>query len=417
MNRWLIVWLAILLVCVGTPVRSASAAEGDVVWTNTFILGDKSAEVNTVAAHSSGVYSVGEGGGRAFMKSHTAGGKIRWSLSFTTAANTLLEDVAVDDTGVYVVGWVIERNGTCADYDAFVRRFTHQGTLRWSRQISGSTDDCWRDPTSDEATGVAIDSSGVYVTGYIYGAISGHKNAGLSDIFVRKYSKDGSVVWTRQHGTKNRDFASQITLDPWGVLVSRSTLGAWQGKTNLGGFDAFVRKYSRNGELYWTRQFGTSESDGGGGIVADGANFYVGGGTSGRLPGQTSKGESDGWLRKYRGDGTLRWTRQFGTSASAGAGDLTSDGDRIYLIGGTYGSFGGYTNKGEYDVFITNFSSAGDRGWTRQFGTNGNDYGSGIALGPRPTDSQQNDDRGLYVGGGFKEGVKRHKAFVYKFEE
>jgi hypothetical protein len=47
--------------------------------------------------------------------------------------------------------------------------------------------------------------------------------------------------------------------------------------------------------------------------------------------------------------------------------------------GSTYGSLNS-TSKGDKDVFIRKFNFAGQKQWTRQFGTEPEDYGRGVAV-------------------------------------
>ncbi|MEJ7654737.1 MAG: hypothetical protein WKH64_16085 [Chloroflexia bacterium] len=136
------------------------------------------------------------------------------------------------------------------------------------------------------------------------------------------------------------------------------------------------------------------------------------------MPGQSSKGDSDGWVRRYRGDALLRWTRQFGTKDADGVVGLDPGAERVYVSGFSYGAFAGLTNKGATDAFVTSYSCTGARRWTRQMGTAGYDGASGIALGIPPGDSQQADRRGLYVGGGLNAFLSfDERAYVRKYEE
>ena len=57
----------------------------------------------------------------------------------------------------------------------------------------------------------------------------------------------------------------------------------------------------------WTRQLGSSLSDGGTGVTVDSSNnIYVTGYTIGGLDGNTSSGSSDLFLVKYNSDGVLQ---------------------------------------------------------------------------------------------------------------
>jgi hypothetical protein len=65
----------------------------------------------------------------------------------------------------------------------------------WSRQFGS--------PAHDAATSVAVDAVGdTYVAGWTSGALPGQVFAGgPRDAFIRRYDTDGNVAWTRQFGT------------------------------------------------------------------------------------------------------------------------------------------------------------------------------------------------------------------------
>lgn len=138
----------------------------------------------------------------------------------------------------------------------------------------------------------------IYVTGITGGNLQGN-NLGYMDAFVRKYSREGNVLWTRQFGTSQTDYANSITTDAVGnVYVAGSTLGDLQ-VTNKGNYDAFVRKFRTNGKHLRTRQFGSSSFDIANNIKVDGnGSVYVGGNTQGNIGG-APKGGTDVYLRKY----------------------------------------------------------------------------------------------------------------------
>jgi hypothetical protein len=108
------------------------------------------------------------------------------------------------------------------------------GTVEWTRQLGTSS--------YDSAHDIATDSSGnVYVTGYTEGALDG-SNAGAEDLFVVKYDSAGDRKWTKQLGTSASDEASGIATDSSGnVYVTGYTQGALDG-SNAGLWDLFVMK-------------------------------------------------------------------------------------------------------------------------------------------------------------------------------
>jgi len=260
------------------------------------------------------------------------------------------------------------------EFDVFVRKYRPNGSLAWTRQFGTSGFDC--------ATGIAVDKSGrIYVAGYVGGALPGQSHSGQSDGFLRKMRPDGSTIWTRQFGSSSWDYAGAVAIDKAGrIIVSGDTMGALPGKVHRGGADAFLRKFRPAGSTVWTRQYGSSDDDYGQSVAIDKDNrIVVAGYTWATLPGQTGKGMQDAYVRKFRPDGKASWTRQFGTSKDDQSYAVATDAaGRIYVAGDTHGAFPGKTNKGNSDGFLRKFRPDGKTAWTRQFGTNGMDSAQGI---------------------------------------
>ena len=74
--------------------------------------------------------------------------------------------------------------------------------------------------------------------------------------------------------------------------MARITQADLEGE-NLGNFDAMIRKYTSNGDVLQTRQFGSAEFDVANNVRLDAAgNLYVAGHTFGQLGG-TKRGGQD----------------------------------------------------------------------------------------------------------------------------
>jgi hypothetical protein len=230
----------------------------------------------------------------------------------------------------------------------------------------------------DNAYAVAADGN-VYVAGLTAGALPGQTVAGTNDAFVRKYDADGNELWTRQFGTSSPDDTSGIAVDASGVYVVGYTSGALPGQSSLGGGDAFIRKYDPDGNELWTRQFGTASTDDVSGVVADSSGVYVAGHTSGILPGQTRVGYWDAFLRKYDASGNEVWTRQFGTIQLEEVHAVSADASGIYVAGYTMGVFAGYTSGGGRDAFLVKYDVNGNALWARQTGGIWSDEAFGVA--------------------------------------
>ncbi len=164
--------------------------------------------------------------------------------------------------------------------------------------------------------------------------------------------------------------------------MAGATEGALPGQTSAGSWDAFVRKLSPAGAELWTRQFGSPGSDGALAVAVDGSgNVIVAGRTYGGLPGQTNAGYDDAFVRKLSPAGAELWTRQFGSPAPDWALAVAVDGSgNIIVAGETYGPLPGQTRAGSADAFVRKLSPEGAEIWTGQFGSAASDRVWGVAV-------------------------------------
>lgn len=158
---------------------------------------------------------------------------------------------------------------------------------------------------ADEGKSVAIDNNdNIYVAGTTEGALDGNTNVGGADIFLTKWSADGTKQWTKQWGTSKGAVGAAIAIDSnENIYVTgwTGTGGAFDGNTNAGSFDIFLSKLSNDGTKQWTEQWGTSGSDLGLSVaIAGNDNIYVTGYATGALDGNTYAGNTDIFLTKWK---------------------------------------------------------------------------------------------------------------------
>ena len=154
-----------------------------------------------------------------------------------------------------------------------------------------------------------VDSSNnIYVTGGTYGGLDNNTSSGNYDIFLVKYNSSGEKQWTKQLGTSSDDYGRGVTVDSSNnIYVTGSTHGELDGNTSSGSSDIFLVKYYDNGTKQWTKQYGSSSSDGGFGVTVDNSsNIYVTGYSKGGLDGNTNSGYEDIFLMKFNSDGVLQ---------------------------------------------------------------------------------------------------------------
>jgi uncharacterized delta-60 repeat protein len=243
-----------------------------------------------------------------------------------------------------------------------------------TKQLGTSSDD-W-------VSGVTTDSSGnIYVIGYTEGELDGNTNSGGKDIILVKYNSSGTKEWTKQLGTDSLDIGRSVTTDSSGnIYLTGHTKGELDGNTSSGYNDIFLIKFNSSGTKQWTKQLGTRSTEFGRGVTTDSSgNIYVTGGTFGVLDGYTNSGDWDIFLIKFNSSGTKQWTKQLGTSSyEPGDGVTTDSSGNIYVTGYTEGGLDGNTHFGKKDIFLVKYNSSGTKQWTKQLGTPSNDYGKGV---------------------------------------
>lgn len=251
-------------------------------------------------------------------------------LQYGTSAADDARALAVHAGEIYVggeVGGALPSQQWRGDRDVYVRKYAADRTEAWTRQFGTSG--------YDSLGAVVSHPTGVYVAGLVSGALPASVHAGRIDSFVRKYDENGAVVWTRQFGTPDDDGCCRMVADATALYVAGQTCGDLPTQSDDPGCYPFVRKYTLDGTDLWTRQFG--ENGSAVGVAVYGNSLYVSGAVFGALPGQTHLGQNDAYLRKYDVDGNEVWTRQFGTPRHEFGEGVAADPTGVYVV--TSGGF------------------------------------------------------------------------------
>lgn len=280
-----------------------------------------------------------EGGRDVFLAQYAADGNRQWRVQFGSSDQDSAEDVTRDaDGNIIVAGDTYGQldGANTGGSDAFVAKRTPGGNETWTRQL-GSEE-------HERAYAVATDRAGnVLIAGYTMGALSAGQGGG-TDAFVAKYSSGGNLVWVKHRGSPADERAYAVTADAEGnVFVAGYTKGVL-GDESHGRVDAFVAKYAADGELLWTAQLGSDEDDYAHSVTAaDDGSVYIGGMSSGPLPG-SAQGETnpDGfsaYVAKCTAEGEVVWEKRIATGSSLTESSVTLDPDGFVLLP-TYSSSG-----------------------------------------------------------------------------
>ncbi|MHA1779215.1 MAG: SBBP repeat-containing protein, partial [Candidatus Heimdallarchaeaceae archaeon] len=170
--------------------------------------------------------------------------------------------------------------------EAFITKFSNNGSLLWSTYLGGNNYDCGWSIASDE-------EGNFFVTGYTcsddFPVLKAYDDThdGWSNVFVAKFSSKETLLWSTYFGGGG-DEANAITVDNDGnVYVTGYTcsdefpvLNAYKDKYQ-GETDAFIIKLSSKGSLLWSTYLGSKKTDCGLGICINAnGNLYITGYTS-----------------------------------------------------------------------------------------------------------------------------------------
>ncbi|WP_146210141.1 SBBP repeat-containing protein [Vitiosangium sp. GDMCC 1.1324] len=264
--------------------------------------------------------------------------------------------------------------------DAYVRAYDWTGNLIWAHTLGA--------PNAVAVSyGIATNRTWeeIYAVGYSGGGIDGNPPVGGTDAFITNIRYTGVKHWTRVLGVSGgRTEAYGVAVDASNnSFVVGSVNNGLDGNTLTGNWDLFVTKYDPNGIKLWTRQLGVA----GGTTIArraatdDAGNVYVAGWTTGNLDGVVKNGPQDVFVTKYNGAGVKQWTRLLGAAGTSSwtYGAAADAAGNFYVTGYTGGDLDG-NPAASPNGFLTKYDSAGNKQWTRQFGSGATVWGTGVVI-------------------------------------
>jgi hypothetical protein len=174
-------------------------------------------------------------------------------------------------------------------------------------------------------TGSELIAAGSYKDASFDFGVRSLSPVGGGDIWIAKLSQtDGSARWAVPIATTGTDKYPYVTVDGAGDVYVCGTIG---GPITLGGFavgaaggqDVFVAKLrNADGSVVWAKSFGSTLDDSSTGIAVSSGRVAVAADVQGPIQtGGTAPGAQDIAIATFAtSDGTLMWTKMFGTSST-----------------------------------------------------------------------------------------------------
>lgn len=202
----------------------------------------------------------GTEGDDAYLVKCDMNGNLLWNRTWGGSNNDWAYSIAADSSSIYIVGLTASYGAGCCD--AFVLRYDMKGDLLWNRTWGGSNDD-W-------AHSIAVDESGIYVTGLTQSYPTNQEH-----VFILKFDASGNLLWHKTWDGSIMNVGYSIDVDSSNIYIAGFTYDRDKGD------DALLLRYDRNGNLLWSKVWGSVSSDVATSTVVRNGSIYVGGYTCG----------------------------------------------------------------------------------------------------------------------------------------
>jgi hypothetical protein len=313
---------AVLVLILSCSIINNVKASPEVIWNQTSNPSKGDDWAIGVAVDSSGMYAVGSDnspnpGSDNFEwrieKRNLTDGTIIWNqTSNPSKGDDWATGVAVDSSGIYVVGY---DNSPGNDEWRIEKRNLTDGTIIWNQTSNPS-------PDMDRAIGVAVDDSGTYMVGF-------DRSPGNDEWRIEKRNlTDGTIIWNQTSNPSNTgDEAIGVATDSTGVYVVGYD-------TSQGPEEWRMEKRSvTDGAVVWTQisnpSLGVDETWG---VAVDSSGMYAVGSDNSPNPGS----DNFEWRIEKRNltDGTIIWNQ----TSNPSKGDdwaigVAVDSSGMYVVG------------------------------------------------------------------------------------
>jgi len=294
-------------------------------------------------------------------------GTIQWQKTFGGSKWDEARAIRQTADGGFVVTGRTASFGA-GDRDIWVLKLDGDGTIQWQKTYGGRE---W-----DEAKSIQQTSDG----GYVVAGGTESFGAGDRDIWILKLDGDGTIQWQKTFGGTEWDAA-------WGKPIQQTSDGGYVvcGQTasfGAGETDSWVLKLDENGTIQWQKTYGGRKGDEAWAIRQTSDGGYV-------VAGETESfgvGESDVWVLKLDGNGTVQWQKTYGGREWDEAESIQQTSDGGYVVAGDTWSFG----AGDEDFWVLKLKEDGTIQWQKTFGGREGDEGESI---------RQTADGGFVVAG------------------
>ncbi len=283
-------------------------------------------------------------------------GNIIWSKNYGSSGEDEFHDLVATMNDEYiVVGKTNASNGDInnnyGEQDAWAFKINETGDIQWSKNFGGTGDDGFYSIVERNLDNYYIagssNSSDQDVT----------ENKGGLDGWLLNIDDDGEILQSYSFGGAEDDEYFDVNVFSEGTLIATGRSYSFEGDVfnNFGDADGWVCKIEATGRLTWSFNFGGSDYDElrSSRETLDG-NIIVGQTRSIDYHLDNNYGEADAWAIEIDYNGRLKWSQNYGSSASEVFIDLEANNKgQAFIFGNSNGSnIDLNANNGNDDIWI-----------------------------------------------------------------
>tara|TARA_B100000795_G_scaffold269620_1_gene259609 strand:- start:6143 stop:8212 length:2070 start_codon:yes stop_codon:yes gene_type:complete len=197
------------------------------------------------------------------------------------------------------------------------------------------------------------------------------KSNGLSDFWILKMDTNKNIVFDHTLGSDTAEIFSTLLQTPdGGFLLAGSSAGGSNGdktENSKGGFDFWIVKISKDGNILWDKTIGGAKNDFlNSAVLTVDDGFLLGGVSESNISGDKSDnsyGNEDYWLVKVNSSGNVVWDKTIGGDTTDILENIVVVNNEIFVSGSSASDSSGLKSSdsyGGFDFWILKLNLTGD---------------------------------------------------------
>jgi uncharacterized delta-60 repeat protein len=216
-----------------------------------------------------------------------------------------------------------------------------------------------------------------------------------SDEWVFKLDANGSIQWQKAYGGIGYDMARSIQQTSDGGYIVAGETSSFGGNTEV-----WILKLDGNGTIQWQNRYGGSEDDAAHSIQQTSDGGYI-------VAGETTSfgaGGADAFVFKLKSNGSMDWQKSYGGTNDDRARSIQQTSDGGFIVAGETNSFA----AGGSDIWVWKLDATGAVVWQKTYGRVNDDAAYSV---------QQTSDGGYILAGGTTPaGSSLNDVFLLKLD-